>query len=69
MEKFSTYRVVMHSIVDRVLEVTVLNIYATTKWHALDKAYYEHPEGIQFMCRDARRTRTEHQIQAIYEKW
>ena len=65
MEKFTTHRVVMHT----KDEVAVLNIYATTKWHALDKAYYEHPEGIVFMCGKYRRTRTEHQIELISEKW
>ena len=69
MEKFTTHRVVMHSIIDRVLNVSVLHIYATTSWHALDKAYYEHPEGILFLCGKNKRTRTEHQVQAIYEKW
>lgn len=51
----------------------VHKIYATTKWHALDIAYYKYPLWLEYQCNNVVRTRNDQrkslQAESIIQKF
>lgn len=66
MESYKEFRVVVHVEGHDPQRVCV---YATTKYHACDKALYEYTDAHKVTCQGVERTSIARQVKTIADKW